>query len=164
MAVHWFNVNAFTQAANGTVGDLRRNTVLGPDHKNFDASLAKVFPFREGMSFQLRLEAYNATNTTNFLAASGVYQPLRLFSGELQFWGSDRGSWRTDSTAGRQVRLLRANPDAESYRRSDCARLPYPWEPSLCLPLDLSKKHSCNLPGLPLWWMGDSSSNIEGSG
>jgi len=104
VAVHWFNVNAFTQAANGTVGDLRRNTVLGPDHKNFDASLAKVFPFREGVSFQLRLEAYNATNTTNYLATGGGTSPSGFYLGNSNFGDltADRGG-RTVQLAGRLV-------------------------------------------------------------
>ncbi len=104
VAVHWFNVNAFQQAANGTVGDIRRNTVLGPPYKNFDASLAKVFGFREGMSFQLRLEAYNATNTTNWLAASGSTSPSGFSLGNSNFGvlTADRGG-RTVQLAGRFV-------------------------------------------------------------
>jgi len=86
------------------VGDLRRNTVLGPDHKNFDASLVKVFPFREGMSFQLRLEAYNATNTTNYLATSGGTSPSGFSLGNSNFGDvtADRGG-RTVQLAGRFV-------------------------------------------------------------
>jgi hypothetical protein len=104
VAVHWFNVNAFQQAANGTVGDLRRNTVLGPPYKNFDASLAKVFGFREGLSFQLRLEAYNSTNTTNFLTASGSTSPSGFSLGTTNFGDltADRGG-RTVQLAGRLV-------------------------------------------------------------
>jgi hypothetical protein len=103
-AVHWFNVNAFTQATNGTVGDLRRNTVLGPPYKDFDASLAKVFDLREGISFQLRLEAYNATNTTNFLATSGGTSPSGFSLGNANFGDltADRGG-RTVQIAGRLV-------------------------------------------------------------
>jgi len=104
VAVHWFNVNAFTQAANGTVGDLRRNTVLGPAYRNFDASLAKVFDLREGINFQLRLEAYNATNTTNFLTTSGSTSPSGFSLGNTNFGDltADRGG-RTVQIAGRFV-------------------------------------------------------------
>jgi hypothetical protein len=104
VAVTWFNVNAFQQAANGTVGNLRRNTVLGPPYKNFDASLAKVIDFREGLSFQLRLEAYNSTNTTNYLATSGGTSPSGFSLGDSNFGDltADRGG-RTVQLAGRFV-------------------------------------------------------------
>ena len=104
VAVHWFNVNAFQQAANGTVGDLRRNTVLGPPYKNFDASLDKVFEFREGLSFQLRLEAYNSTNTVNYLATNGGTSPSGFYLGNSNFGDltADRGG-RTVQLAGRFV-------------------------------------------------------------
>ncbi|WP_164981638.1 TonB-dependent receptor [Silvibacterium dinghuense] len=101
-AVHWFNVNAFTQAANGTVGDLRRNTVLGPGYRNYDASLSKFFPFGEQRSFQIRMEAYNMTNTTNFLTGSGTTSPSGFSLGNSDFGDltSDRGG-RTVQLAGR---------------------------------------------------------------
>ena len=104
VAVHWFNVNAFQQAANGTVGDLRRNTVLGPPYQNFDASVAKVFEFREGLSFQLRLEAYNSTNTVNYLATNGGTSPSGFYLGNSNFGDltADRGG-RTVQLAGRFV-------------------------------------------------------------
>ena len=103
-AIHWFNVNAFTQAANGTVGDLRRNTVLGPAHRNYDASLGKLFTFREGTSLQIRMEAYNATNTTNFMATSGSTSPSGFYLGNANFGNltADRGG-RTVQLAGRFV-------------------------------------------------------------
>ena len=102
-AVHWFNVNAFTQAANGTVGDLRRNTVAGPAYRNYDASLDKLFSLREGMSFQIRMEAYNSTNTTNFMAGSGTTSPSGFSFGNNSNFGdltADRGG-RVVQLAGR---------------------------------------------------------------
>lgn len=103
-AVHWFNVNAFTQAANGTVGNLRRNTVLGPAYRNYDASLSKVFSLRESRTLQIRMEAYNATNTTNFLATSGGTSPSGFSLGNSNFGDltADRGG-RTVQLAGRFV-------------------------------------------------------------
>ncbi len=103
-AVHWFNVNAFTTAANGTVGDLRRNTVLGPPHRNYDASLGKVFGLGENRTFQIRLEAYNSTNTTNFLATNGGTSPSGFSLGNSNFGDllADRGG-RTVQLAGRFV-------------------------------------------------------------
>ncbi|MBT9330114.1 TonB-dependent receptor [Paracidobacterium acidisoli] len=102
--VHWFNIQAFTQAANGTVGDLRRNTVAGPAFRNYDASLGKLFTLREGMTFQMRMEAYNSTNTTNFLTTSGSTSPSGFYLGNANFGNltADRGG-RTVQLAGRFV-------------------------------------------------------------
>lgn len=103
-AVHWFNVNAFTQAANGTVGDMRRNTVEGPGYTNYDASLSKFFALGEQRTFQIRMEAYNMTNTTNFLATSGGTSPSGFSLGNSNFGDltADRGG-RTVQLAGRFV-------------------------------------------------------------
>ena len=103
-SVHWFNVNAFTQAAAGTVGDLRRNTVVGPAHRNYDASLGKVFSLWEKSTFEIRMEAYNATNTTNFLATGGGTSPSGFSLGNSNFGDltADRGG-RTVQLAGRFV-------------------------------------------------------------
>lgn len=103
-AVHWFNVNAFTQAANGTVGDIRRNTVLGPGYRNYDGSLSKFFSLGEERTFQIRLEAYNMTNTTNFLAGDQSTTPSGFSLGDSNFGDltADRGG-RTVQLAGRFV-------------------------------------------------------------
>ena len=100
--VHWFNIDAFTQAANGTVGDLRRNTVVGPAYRNYDASLGKVFALSETTKFQIRMEAYNATNTTNFMATSGSTSPSGFSMGNSNFGNltADRGG-RIVQLAGR---------------------------------------------------------------
>lgn len=101
-SVHWFNVNAFTTAAAGTVGDLRRNTVLGPGYHNYDATLGKVFGLGESRNFQIRMEAYNSTNTTNFLATSGGTSPSGFSLGNSNFGDltGDRGG-RTVQLVGR---------------------------------------------------------------
>lgn len=101
-AVHWFNVNAFTIATNGTVGDLRRNTVLGPAYRNYDATLGKVFDLGESRDFQIRMEAYNSTNTTNFLTTSGGTSPSGFSLGNSNFGDvtADRGG-RTVQLVGR---------------------------------------------------------------
>lgn len=91
--IHWFNVNAFQNAANGTVGNVRRNSVLGPAHRQFDASLAKQISFREGTNLQFRLEAFNATNTTNYLVDSGTTSPTGFTLDKKNFGilNADRG-------------------------------------------------------------------------
>ena len=92
-SVHWFNVNAFQQATDGTVGNEGRNTVVGPQFRNFDTSLAKVYNLSNEARFQIRIEAYNATNTTNFLASSGSTSPSGFSLGNSNFGDltADRG-------------------------------------------------------------------------
>lgn len=48
-----------------------RNTVAGPTYTNFDLGLGKRFqmPYREKHSIQLRIEAFNVSNTTHFQGA-----------------------------------------------------------------------------------------------
>ncbi len=61
----WFNPCAFgiPQGAFGTLG---RNVYRGKSVFNTDLSLFKSFPIREGMSLQLRAEAFNVFNVQNW--------------------------------------------------------------------------------------------------
>ena len=67
VAVKWFNVNAFQAAANGTIGNVGRNTVEGPGYGNLDASVAKNFLITESVRLKFQAEFYNFTNSVNFL-------------------------------------------------------------------------------------------------
>jgi len=65
----YFDKTRFVTAAPGTVGTLGRNVLIGPGSSNVDASLVKVlrFPFLgEAGTGELRLEAFNVFNRTNF--------------------------------------------------------------------------------------------------
>jgi hypothetical protein len=62
----YFNVNAFVPNAIGTFGNLGRNALRGPGLFNVDLGLFKDFQVSETKTFQLRLEAFNALNHTNF--------------------------------------------------------------------------------------------------
>jgi len=55
------NLPAFTRRQN----PLQYDGVKGMRFKNIDLTLAKEFALTEGVSFELRMEAYNATNTFN---------------------------------------------------------------------------------------------------
>jgi hypothetical protein len=52
---------AFTRRSN----PLQYSGVKGMAFKNLDLTLAKEFAVTEGVKFELRMEAYNATNTFN---------------------------------------------------------------------------------------------------
>ena len=55
------------QAAPGrTFGNSGRNTVEGPGYQNVNLALMKRLPLGAGSKLQLRLEAFNLFNHTNF--------------------------------------------------------------------------------------------------
>jgi len=64
----WFNTDAFTAPTPGTWGNAGRNTLIGPQFFDMDFSMSKGFaiPKLEGGRFQIRLDANNITNHTNY--------------------------------------------------------------------------------------------------
>jgi hypothetical protein len=93
----WFDVSQFTENAQGTYGNLRRNTFVGPKYFNIDAALSRTFPLHEQLGMTLRLEAFNALNHPNFgnpstsLNSPGSFgritssQAARVFQGAVKF-------------------------------------------------------------------------------
>jgi outer membrane receptor protein involved in Fe transport len=62
----FLNPAAFSLPANGTYGDLGRNTFFGPGYAQEDLSLIKNTAIRENMKLQFRAEVFNVFNHTNF--------------------------------------------------------------------------------------------------
>lgn len=65
----WFNPAAFRLQDAGTLGNLGRGALIGPNLRSFDASLMKNFRWRklgEGGAVQFRVEAFNLFNRANF--------------------------------------------------------------------------------------------------
>jgi len=63
----WFNPAAFTKPANGTFGDVRRNSLRGPSSHNVNLSGRKTFTMPwEGIKLQIRADASNAFNSTSW--------------------------------------------------------------------------------------------------
>lgn len=62
----WFNPAAFSLPAQGTFGNLGRNTVFGPNFRQIDISLLKDTRLTEDVTLQFRAEAFNAFNRPNF--------------------------------------------------------------------------------------------------
>lgn len=64
----WVNPAAWQEPAGGLLGDTKRNMLYGPGVENFDMSVDKNFnmPYNEHHQFQIRLDAFNALNHTDF--------------------------------------------------------------------------------------------------
>ena len=82
----WLNPNAFVSVvdpatgactggdspANCQFGDSGRNSVRGPHYTNSDIYITKTFPIREGITFRLDAQMFNAFNHPNFALPSEV--------------------------------------------------------------------------------------------
>ncbi len=64
--LQWFNPLAFARPADGSLGNVGRNTLRGPGINNWDISLFKNVNFSERVRLQLRLETFNTFNHTQF--------------------------------------------------------------------------------------------------
>jgi Carboxypeptidase regulatory-like domain len=69
----WFNPGAFTSPANGTFGDMRRNSLYGPGINEVNLSAGKTFSVVEGIKIEIRGDATNAFNHPSYaLPNSGL--------------------------------------------------------------------------------------------
>ena len=64
---NWLNLNAFTPQPAGTPGNEASYQFFGPHTRRADLSIFKNFELPEKMTLQFRAEAYNISNTPNFL-------------------------------------------------------------------------------------------------
>jgi hypothetical protein len=64
-ANRWFDKNQFLRVPAGTLGNVGRNTLIGPGIVNLDLSLIKIFEIRERQQLQFRFESFNAANHPN---------------------------------------------------------------------------------------------------
>lgn len=62
----WFNTSAFAFPQFGTFGDSGRNTLIGPEFQNVNASLVKDTKIKESLNIQFRAEVFNLFNHPNF--------------------------------------------------------------------------------------------------
>jgi hypothetical protein len=63
---HWFDPAAFAVPAFGTLGNLSRNSLIGPAFQNVDVNFAKDFAIHERLKLQFRAEMFNLFNHVNF--------------------------------------------------------------------------------------------------
>jgi len=68
----WFNPQAFTMPPAGTFGNVSRGSIRGPGLVDVDTSFFKKFSINERLNLQLRAEAFNILNHTNFFYPNGI--------------------------------------------------------------------------------------------
>ena len=68
--LQYLNPAAFTQNAPGTFGSLGRNVARTPGLLSFDASVDRIFALRERFKLDVRADAFNVINHTNFASPS----------------------------------------------------------------------------------------------
>jgi hypothetical protein len=68
----WFNPAAFSLPANGTFGNVRRNSVYGPGLEVVNLSAGKKFIIHDQVKLQIRADATNAFNHPSFGVPNGV--------------------------------------------------------------------------------------------
>ncbi|MBV9939887.1 MAG: hypothetical protein JO150_15390, partial [Acidobacteriaceae bacterium] len=72
-ASEWFNVAAFTNAPQFTIGTSSRNPVRGPGLQDADLMIGKTFRITERFNLEFRAEAFNVTNTPPFNDPNGSF-------------------------------------------------------------------------------------------
>ena len=64
---YWIDRSAFARPDPGTVGNIRPGMMRGPGYFDIDAGLSRIFTIKEAQRVEIRAEATNVLNHTNFL-------------------------------------------------------------------------------------------------
>jgi hypothetical protein len=64
----YFDVSAFQVPALGHLGDLGRNTLIGPGFASVDLAVSRAIPLPRHQQLRLRIECFNILNRANFAA------------------------------------------------------------------------------------------------
>ncbi|MEI6667304.1 MAG: TonB-dependent receptor [Acidobacteriota bacterium] len=87
-ATQWFNTSAFAIPAYGSFGNAGRNILEGPGYANLNVALLKLVRLTAGARLQLRLEAFNLINRTNYNLPDNFLGSPTV--GQIQSAGSPR--------------------------------------------------------------------------
>ena len=98
----WYNPSAYALPAPGTFGDLRRNNIYGPGLQIVNLSAGKTFSIADGVQVEIRADATNAFNHSNFGLPNTSLSPGGPASDPFQ--GSDT-SITTLVGGGRRMQL-----------------------------------------------------------
>jgi hypothetical protein len=98
---HWINSQAFTMPTPGTFGNVSRGSVTGPGLVNVDTSFFKKIRLSERFNLQLRAEAFNIFNHSNFFFPNTI-----VFSGNSASYSNNPTAGQiTAAAASRQIQL-----------------------------------------------------------
>jgi trimeric autotransporter adhesin len=86
----WFNKAAFVQPPQGTYGDARRNSIIGPGSKVFDMAFTKIVPLKESRVIEFRAQATNIFNLVNYSSIDANFSPTSLTFGRVTAAGAMR--------------------------------------------------------------------------
>ncbi|MBV8807800.1 MAG: carboxypeptidase regulatory-like domain-containing protein [Acidobacteriaceae bacterium] len=96
----YFNPNAFVLPANGTYGNVGRDTLSGPGIAELDVSALKATRISERINLQFRAEFFNVLNHANFGVPNAV-----VFTSTSPTPASTAGVITSTSTTSRQIQL-----------------------------------------------------------
>jgi hypothetical protein len=96
----YFDPAAFELPPDGVIGNLGRNTLIGPGQSTVDVMAAKVTPLAGDTQLQVRLELFNLFNRANFSVPSG--RAVFNTNGTIR---EDAGRITSTSTSARQIQL-----------------------------------------------------------
>jgi hypothetical protein len=105
---HWIDTSAFVLQPAGTIGNLGRNTIIGPSLVNLDLSLFKEFRWQENKTIQFRTEVFNILNHPNFGVPNQANRtlPFTMSPGGQQLApGTAAGAITTTVTTSRQIQF-----------------------------------------------------------
>ena len=95
----YFDRNSFVLQPSGFLGNLGRNTLVGPGLASFDFSIYKRFNITENKRLQFRVELFNLFNRANFgFPGNVVFTPSGAFAGNA-------GVITRTVTTGREVQF-----------------------------------------------------------
>lgn len=101
----WYNPAAFSRPADGTFGNVRRNSLYGPGISQVNLSGGKTFalPY-EGIKLEFRADATNAFNHANFSEPSGTLGGAANV-GDAYSWSANNQQISGTSYGGRALQM-----------------------------------------------------------
>jgi hypothetical protein len=98
----WFDPNAFQLQTTNRIGNLGRNTLIGPKLVNVDFSLFKQFMLAERKNLLFRAEIFNIFNHPNFGVPNAANRTALTSAGELN---ATAGAILNTVTTSRQIQF-----------------------------------------------------------
>ena len=103
----WYNPAAFSRPADGTFGNVRRNSLYGPGLEEVNLSAGKTFDLKwEGLKVQVKADAVNAFNHASFGLPTGTLAGAQNVGDPYSFTvGANSQQISSTTVGGRTVQL-----------------------------------------------------------